>query len=507
MTSTPAPAAAGAAPALRLRDLGKRYGHHVALEGVSLDLMPGRVHVLFGENGAGKSTLISMIAGANAPSSGTIEIGAHRGAFTSVGEARAHGVRAVFQEFSLIPQLTVAENIALGEEPTGRLGLLSRAAALHEAQRVVDALGFELRPEAKVDELPRGKQQMVEICKAVREAPRVLILDEPTASLSEHDTQALFTLVRKLRAAGTSIVYITHRLHEIAQIGDEVTVLRDGRRIATVPADTSEGRLVELMTGRAISDIYPPLPPLAPGAAVRLALRGVDTRDGSVRGADLQVRAGEIVGIAGLVGCGKSELAQACFGLRRIAHGELAVDGSTRRFGHPADAIAGGVWYSPPDRKRDGLVPMRAARENMSLSSWRFGELAGRRLRRRREAAMVGRLAAQVDFPAARVGEPVANFSGGNQQKALLAKGLAQDVGVYLFDEPTVGVDMGARRSIYEYLAKLAASGAAIVLVSSDLPELMGLSHRLHVMRGGRLVAEFDRADFDEGRILEQFFE
>jgi ribose transport system ATP-binding protein len=494
-------------PALRIRALSKRYGSNLALSPTSLDFMAGRVHVLFGENGAGKSTLISMIAGANEPSAGTIETGSHRGVFHSVSEARAQGVRAVFQEFSLIPHLTVAENITLGEEPVGPTGLLSKSSARAQAHRVIAELGFDLSPDTPVERLARGKQQMVEICKAVRQDPRVLILDEPTASLSEHDTKALFALMGKLRASGTAIVYITHRMHEIPLIGDDVTVLRDGKLVATVPADTPESRLVELMTGRALSDIYPASVPVATQAPVRLALRGLSTAHESVIDASLEVRAGEIVGVAGLVGCGKSELAQACFGLQRIAAGELLVDGRTRRFRHPADAIAAGVWYSPPDRKRDGLVMMRPARENISLSSLSFGHLAGRLLRRRRESEMVGRLSKRVDFPTGRVGEAIGNFSGGNQQKALLAKGLGQDVGVYLFDEPTVGVDMGARHSIYEYLAGLSANGAAILLVSSDLPELMGLSHRLLVMRGGRLAAEFGRGDYNEQRILEQFFE
>lgn len=494
-------------PALRVRELSKRYGTNLALSPVSLDFIPGRVHVLFGENGAGKSTLISMIAGATEPSAGTIEIGAHRGPFRSVNEARAHGVRAVFQEFSLIPHLTVAENIVLGEEPVGPIGLLSRSAARTQARHVIEELGFDLQPDAPVDRLARGKQQMVEICKAVRHDPRVLILDEPTASLSEHDTKALFALIGRLRNHGTAIVYITHRMHEIPLIGDEVTVLRDGRLVATVPADTPESRLVELMTGRALSDIYPAAVPVANGAPVRLALRCLATADESVADASLEVRAGEIVGIAGLVGCGKSELAQACFGLRRISSGELLIDGQPRRFRHPAEAITAGVWYSPPDRKRDGLVMMRPARENISLSSLSFGQLSGRLLHRRRESELVDHVSRKVDFPTNRTGETVSNFSGGNQQKALLAKGLGQDVGVYLFDEPTVGVDMGARHSIYEYLVGLSANGAAILLVSSDLPELLGLSHRLFVMRGGYLAAEFQRGEYDEQRILEQFFD
>ena len=495
------------APALRVRELSKCYGTNLALSPVNLDFMPGRVHVLFGENGAGKSTLISMIAGANEPSAGAIEIDTHCGSFRSVNEARAHGVRAVFQEFSLIPHLTVADNITLGEEPIGPIGLLSRSAARAQARRVIEELGFDLDPDTPVDHLARGKQQMVEICKAVRHDPRVLILDEPTASLSEHDTKALFALIARLRNQGTAIIYITHRMHEIPLIGDEVAVLRDGCLIATVPADTPESRLVELMTGRALSDIYPACVPVAAGAPVRLALRSLSTADASVTNASLQVQAGEIVGVAGLVGCGKSELAQACFGLRRIAAGELLVDGQHRRFRHPAQAIAAGVWYSPADRKRDGLVMMRPARENISLSSLSFGALSGRLLRRGRESELVGQVSRKVGFPVNRTGEIVGNFSGGNQQKALLARGLGQSVGVYLFDEPTVGVDMGARHSIYEYLVGLSASGAAILLVSSDLPELLAMSHRLLVMRGGQLAAEFRRGDYDEQRILEQFFD
>lgn len=501
-------ASAGAsAPALRVLDLSKRYGANLALAPTSLDFLPGRVHVLFGENGAGKSTLISMIAGANEPSGGTVQTPTHHGVFRSVGEARSHGVRAVFQEFSLIPHLTVAENIALGEEPVGALGLLSRSSSRRQATHVIAELGFDIDPDMPVERLARGKQQMVEICKAVREDPRVLILDEPTASLSEHDTRALFGLMNRLRDQGTAIIYITHRMHEIPLIGDDVTVLRDGQFVATVPADTPESKLVELMTGRALSDIYPALAPIAPHAPVRLALRSLSTAHDSVVDASLEVRAGEIVGVAGLVGCGKSELAQACFGLSRITAGELLVDGTPRRFRHPAEAIAAGVWYSPPDRKRDGLVMMRPARENIVLSSLSFGHLMGKMLRRGREAELVGRLSQRVGFPDARSHEAVSNFSGGNQQKVLLAKGLGQDVGVYLFDEPTVGVDMGARHSIYEYLASLSANGASVLLVSSDLPELLGLSHRLLVMRGGRVAAEFRRGEFDEHRILEQFFD
>lgn len=505
LSATPA---TPSAPLLRLRGLSRRYGQHLALADVSLDLHAGEVHVLFGENGAGKSTLISLLAGARQPSSGTLEIGGYKGVFASVAQARAHGVRAVFQEFSLVPTLTVAQNITLGEELLRAGAFLDHAASRAEARRLVEQLGFSLDLDERVGRLPRGKQQMVEICKALRHPPRVLVLDEPTASLSEHDTQALFALVRRLKAQGTAVVYITHRMHEIPVLGDRVTVLRDGRQVATVAADTPPQRLIELMTGRAMAQVYPQ--PGVVGARVRLLLDKVTValQAGSpgVQGASLKVHAGEIVGIAGLVGCGKSELAQACFGLRRLAGGRIELDGRAVRFGHPADAIAAGLWYCPSDRKHEGLALDLAAGENMVLSGLRHGPVRGHWRMPRRERAHLGELSRRVEFAAPRLREPIANFSGGNQQKVLLAKGLAQEIGVYVFDEPTVGVDVGAREAIYRCLAELSARGAAILMVSSDLPELLGMTHRMLVMNEGRITGHFERSAYDEHRILSCFF-
>lgn len=498
-------AATSAEPVLRAHNLSKRYGTHLALRNVSLDLVPGEVHVLFGENGAGKSTLISMLAGANQPSDGHIDIGGAPVTLDSVAVARNLGIRAVFQEFSLIPHLSVTANIALGEEDANGAGILAKRVMRNKAAALIRNLGFELDPDALVSELPRGKQQMVEICKAVAQGPRVLILDEPTASLSEHDTQALFGLVRRLKAQGTAIVYITHRMHEIAAIGDRVTVLRDGQLVSTVDADTSEEDLIRLMTGRTLSDIYPA--PSTSLGEVRLSLSKLATRDGCVLDASLDVRAGEIVGLAGLVGCGKSEVGQAVFGATRIDSGRILLDGREVRFKHPSEAIEGGIWYCPPDRKNDGLALVRTAFDNMALSSFRFGKVRGRLRKPRQETSLVSQLSGHVDFPFVRRNEPVSNFSGGNQQKVLLAKGLAQDIDVYIFDEPTVGVDVGARQAIYRYLAQLSAKGAAILLISSDLPELLGLCHRMYVMRNGRTTAQFERAEFNQQAILEQFFD
>lgn len=496
---------ADAAPVLRMHDLGKRYGAHWALRNISLDLAAAQVHVLFGENGAGKSTLISLLAGAGQPSAGSLSIGGFSGGFRSVSEARTHGVRAVFQEFSLVPNLSVADNIVLGDEIPGRCGLLDKRAARAEAGRLVARLGFDLDIHAQVANLPRGKQQMVEICKAVRAVPKVLILDEPTASLSTHDTRALFALLNRIKAQGTAIVYITHRMEEIAELGDVITVLRDGEMIATVPASTQESRLIELMSGRRLADLYPQ--PRAVLGGPRLQLEGLSTADGAVREASLEVREGEILGIAGLVGCGKSELAQACFGLLQRASGRVLLNGRSVCFRHPAQAIAAGLWYSPPDRKRDGLALMRPARDNMLVSALTFGGIRGRFIKPQAQAAAGRRQAEKVEFPTARMRENVANFSGGNQQKVMLAKSLGQDIAVYLFDEPTVGVDVGARQAIYRYLNELADAGAAIVLVSSDLPELLGMANRIAVMRAGRIVAQFERNEFDQHQILEQFFE
>lgn len=490
---------------LSIRNLGKRYGAHWALRDISLEFAPGKAHVLFGENGAGKSTLISMLAGANQPTEGTISIGEFTGEFRTVNEARRHGVRAVFQEFSLVPNLSVADNIMLGDEATGPFGLLNKTAARREAGQLIERLGFDLDAQALVADLPRGKQQMVEICKAVRAVPKVLILDEPTASLSTHDTEALFSLLRSIMAEGTAIIYITHRMEEISVLGDLITVLRDGEMVATVPASTEESQLIELMSGRKLADLYPQ--PRTSVGGVRLELQQLSTEDGLVREVDLQVREGEILGVAGLVGCGKSELGQACFGLLRRASGQVLLNGRSVNFKHPADAIAAGVWYSPPDRKRDGLALIRPARENMLVSALEFGKIQGMFLKPRAETETTRHQSSKVDFPVGRIRENVSNFSGGNQQKVMLAKSLGQEIAVYLFDEPTVGVDVGARQSIYRYLNELAASGAAIVLISSDLPELLGMSNRIAVMRSGRVVAQFERNEFDQHKILEQFFE
>lgn len=491
-------------PRLQCLGIGKRFPGVVALDAVNLEVRPGEVHVLFGENGAGKSTLISIIAGAQ-KGEGTLLLEGQEVALQSVQHARSLGISAVFQEFSLVPQMTVADNLFLGAERT-QGGRLDRAGMQRRAHEALAELGFDIDPNRRVQELTRGEQQMVEICKAFQTELSVLILDEPTASLTENEKDKLFALVRKAKADGVGIIYISHRMHELAQIGDRITILRDGRWVATVSSCIEHDELVELMTGRQVEQVYPPMDS-RPGEEV-LAIRGLHTHSGLVRGADLRVRAGEIVGIAGLVGCGKSEVGRACFGIERLKEGAIHYQGRPLDVRHPQQALREGIFYLTSDRKNEGLLLQRACQENLSLSALHRKPVArGWFLDKGSERSWSSALADRVGFPVARLGRNAHEFSGGNQQKVLLAKGLAQPVDLYIFDEPTVGVDVMTRAAIYRFFKELCEAGAAILLISSDLSEVMNLSQRLYVMSEGKVVAELSGEDINEQRVLSHFFE
>ena len=478
-----------------------------ALDGVSFDLKPGEVHVLFGENGAGKSTLISILAGANQPSAGHILLDGTEVTFASVHDARAYGISAVFQEFSLIPQMSVEENLFLGAEPT-RGGLLDRARLRREALTILEELGFDLEPGRRVDHLTRAQQQMVEIAKAFRSELSVLILDEPTASLTDHETDHLFDLIGDLTKRGVGIIYITHRMAEIRRIGDRITVLRDGRHVDTVDAKTaSDDDLVRLMTGRVVGGIFPEIDLDAPGETV-LDVSTLSTADGSVDHASLSVRSGEIVGMAGLVGSGKSEIMQACFGALPISEGVVRFRGKVITGHRPRRNIRNGFLYLPADRRNEGLMMMRPVRENVSLASLDIAPFSrGPFLDRSAEAREVGRLAGTLNLSPPRIERAVDHFSGGNQQKAMLARSLARSYDLIVFDEPTVGVDVGTRASIYDFILGLARSGTAIVLISSDLPEILHLTTRAYVFYRGRIQAELQRNELTEENVLAHFFE
>ncbi|PWT74608.1 MAG: sugar ABC transporter ATP-binding protein [Proteobacteria bacterium] len=499
--------ASNVSPALiECRGMVKEYPGVLALDKVDFRLLAGEVHVLFGENGAGKSTLISLLAGAQQPTLGDILVRGAPVKLHSVHRARALGISAVFQEFSLVPQMTIEENLFLGAEPKRR-GFLDRQTMRREAEAILSRLGFALDPSETVQHLTRAQRQMVEIAKAFRTQPSVLIFDEPTASLTEKETEQLFRLIASATAQGVGVIYITHRMAEIRRVGDRVTVLRDGKAIATVDAKaTSEDRLVELMTGRVIDEIYPTIPHRA--GEVVLKIEQLSTLSHSVRDATIDVHAGEVVGIAGLVGSGKSEIARACFGLEAITSGKVWLRGEDVTSLPPRTMLKKGFFYLPPDRREEGLMMMRSCRENIVLPALRERPIRrGGFLDITQEQSLIARLVKRINLQPASPERDVGHFSGGNQQKVLLAKSLSRSVQVFVFDDPTTGVDVATRAAIYRFIGELCEAGAAVLLVSSDLPEVLHLSHRLYVMYSGRIQAEFSGTDITEQNVLSYFFE
>lgn len=483
--------------------LTKKYPGVVALDAMDFDLQAGEVHVLFGENGAGKSTLISIIAGASRPSAGVLLVRGVEADFDSVADAREQGISAVFQEFSLVPSMRVAENIFLGDEP-GRGPFTDKGLMIRRSRELFRELEFDIDPRVLVSTLSRAEQQMVEIAKAFHSKVSILILDEPTASLTDREVDHLFHVVEQMKARGVGIIYISHRVQELRRIADRVTVLRDGRKVATVRIeDTSDARLVEMMAGRAIDEIYPAI--AAAPAAPLLEVEGLYAP--GVSNASFTVRPGEVLGAAGLVGSGKSRCFRAIFGLLPVRQGRVRLRSREMTGRSCRHMLTAGVYYLPPDRKNEGLQLAFSARDNlvqgvMAGAGGRYGLLPWERMYRRTDE-----IADSIELPAAFRRRLAAHLSGGNQQKTLFGRGLGRDYDLYIFDEPTVGVDMGARSAIYRLIKRLAESGKAIVIISSDLPEVMNLSHRLLVFSRGRISAELPREQINEPTVLGHFFE
>jgi ribose transport system ATP-binding protein len=491
---------------LRMQGISKRFPGVQALDGVDFDLRRGEVHVLFGENGAGKSTLINVIAGTFPPDAGTIEYKCRTIAHLTPHQARAMGISPVFQEFSLVPELTVEQNLFLGRE-IAATGLLRKRAMRRRAQAVIEELGFDLEPGAKVRELSRAHQQMVEIAKALLANVQLLILDEPTASLTEAETAKLFALIERLRETGVGIIYVSHRMREIKRVADRITVLRDGRKIRTVDSrKVGEGELVEMMTGRKIEVLFPDVKH-RPAETV-LEVEHLTLKSSIVQDVSLRVRAGEIVGIAGLVGCGKSELVRALYGLESIESGRISIFGRPVERPTPARLLRAGVCYFPSDRVAEGLALTRPVRENASMAALDLPAFAsGQILQRRSEKSTIQSIVDRLRLRPPQIERMVGNLSGGNRQKVVLARGLTRQTRIFLFDEPTVGIDVGAKVEVYDLMRNLVEAGAAIVLVSSELPEVLHLSNRLYVMHRSRLVAELAGADINEPAVLSCFFQ
>jgi ABC-type sugar transport system ATPase subunit len=499
----PLPAPAGGKPYLELLGVAKHFGGVQALDDVSLTVARGSVHALVGENGAGKSTLGRIVAGVLVADGGTVVLDGEAVAFHSPREALDHGVAAIAQEPFVVPQLTVAENVFLGREP--RSGIVLRRRRLErEYVRLTDAAGFELPARLSAGRLRTAEQQKVEILRALSRDARLIVMDEPTAALSAHETEQLHAIVRSLAAAGTTVILISHFLREVLALADTVTVLRDGRVVRTArAAPETESSLVEAMLGRPLTSTFPPKHPVPADAPVVLTVQGL--RAPGVEEASFEVRAGEIVGIAGLVGAGRTELARALYGAARVEAGTIDL-GSGRAAGRsPRRSLDNGLAMIPESRKDHGLIFGRSSIENATLSH--LGPLSSFGVVRRGAERMAGRGVLQrCDVRGAQFGAPVRALSGGNQQKVLFARTLLRTPQVLIADEPTRGVDVGAKRAIYDILVEQAAEGLAVVVISSELEEVLGLSHRVLVMRRGRIVAQLEGDAITEGSVLAAAF-
>jgi ribose transport system ATP-binding protein len=495
-----APAAASGLVAFSCVDIRKTFGGVQALIGASLSAAPGEVHALVGENGAGKSTLIKALGGRLRPDSGVIEIKGRPVAFARPEDAHAYGVRTVFQELTLLPWMTVAENLLIGREPRGPLGLIRRRRTEQEAEALLAGVGVDhIDPLALVEDLSLAERQVIEIVRAINAGPEILLLDEPTSSLVEREVKWLFGQIRKLRDAGVCVIFTSHRWNEIRDIADRITVFRGGRHVGTF-TEIDESDAVTLMTGRRVEALYPPLPPLA-SSEPALAVANLAGR--RVSEVSFTLKRGELLGVGGLAGHGHRELFFQLFGAERATSGTIAVNGRRVKLRSPRDAVRRGVGLAlvPEDRKAEGLLLSVSVRNNLSLSILgrvshggvlRFG------LERRLAQDIVSRL--KVRTPS--LGHPVGSLSGGNQQKVLIGRWLLAEPRILLLYDVTRGVDVATKHELYELIVELAAQGHSILFYSSDAEELARLSHRVLVMREGRIAAELKAPDITAERVV-----
>jgi len=495
---------------LQLSAVTKSFGAVQALKGISFDLQAGEVHALLGENGAGKSTLIKIITGAHQPDGGTIEIAGERVEKLSPVAAHKLGIACIYQQPALFPDLTVAENIGLRLEGANSLSRVDWNSRRNQAQKLLRRIGADISPDAEVRSLSMPEQQLVEIACALGAGARIVIMDEPTASLTQKETGLLFAVILDLRSSGAGVIYISHRLEEIFQLADRVTVLRDGesvgtrnvcrsrgdetqtsqsesdKRLLTSSPTLTESELIRMMVGREISQIFPPAQS-APGETV-LSLKNLGCTAGGVKNVSLDVRAGEILSLAGLVGAGRTELARTIFGITPADAGEIILRGEKVEIHSPQEAVARGIAYVPEDRRRHGVILEMPVAQNMTMGIHRR-IFPGTWLRFGAERACALDFIRQLDVRAYGPEAPGHSLSGGNQQKVSLARWLATKPKVLILDEPTQGVDVGAKSEIHKIIRRLAKDGLAVLMISSDLPEILGMSDRIAVMRGGTIAA------------------
>jgi len=487
-------------PILQLTGIRKSFGAVRALKGVSFELVPGEVHALLGENGAGKSTLIKVITGAHQPDGGTLVVGGEEVSQLTPSSARELGIACIYQQPALFPDLTVAENIGLRLKKSGVFARVRWAARRAAAVELLGRIGAEISPDAEVRSLSMPEQQLVEIACALGSGARIVIMDEPTASLTQKEQHLLFKVVRDLRESGVGVVYISHRLEEIFALADRVTVLRDGESVGTNSVDTlTENQMIKLMVGREVSSIYPPAEG-EPGAVVA-RLTNLGCAASGVEGVTLDVRAGEIVGMAGLVGAGRTELARILFGITPADSGDIILNGEPVKINSPRDAISRGIAYVPEDRRRHGVILEMPISHNITMAihpaffpkSW---------LRFEAESELAREFIRDLGIKAYGPDAPGGSLSGGNQQKVSVARWLATKPKLLILDEPTQGVDVGAKSEIHRIIRALAKEGLAVLMISSDLPEVLGMSDRVAIMRGGKLVELIDKENADAQTVM-----
>ncbi|HEY3268753.1 MAG TPA: sugar ABC transporter ATP-binding protein [Armatimonadota bacterium] len=481
------------APVLVMRNITKNYPGVKALKGVNFDLLPGEVHALVGENGAGKSTLMKVLAGAEQRDGGELIVNGVSVDGVTPARAQELGIAIIYQEFNLVPYLSIAENIFLGREPKAALpGFVNYKELNRAAEALLRRLKVDLDPRREVATLAVADQQMVEIAKALSQEARILVMDEPSAALTEHELEALFELIHTLRDEGRSIVYISHRLEEVFVISDRVTVMRDGDEVSTkLTSDVTRDSLIRDMVGRDMTETFPTHTPTIGDPL--LEVRHM-SRKGTLEDVSIMVRKGEIVGLAGLVGAGRTELARCIFGADRYDEGEILLDGQAIRVRSPKDAIEQGIGLVTEDRKQQGLVLGMAVRENTTLAN--LGSLTQLGfVQAAKERAISNKYITDLAIKTPSGEQTVRNLSGGNQQKVVLAKWLFTESKVLIFDEPTRGIDVGAKYEIYLLMHKLAEQGNGILMISSELPEVLGMSDRIVVMHEGHIAGELPRAN------------